>query len=463
MAKKKEFLIDTSVILDDPQNILHLYQEGNNKIILTNIILYELDKKKEGHMDASFFAREFFRLIAHSNGKQLKKSPFSSALKKGDFVREMSLSFGATSVPIFVIYREKYQANHETNDEKIGEIALDYGFKLITNDIAFKVRSLAKNIEVESLYKDSEKNPTKYEFYKQFELKTSLEDFQESKEFKGLVDWTMLELNEILEGTNVQSGKKIFGIKLGNFFEEFDFDEILNQTKPYIAPINLEQKFFYSMLIHPANQISVCTGSTGSGKTLIALQAGLYLQKQGIVDGIVYIRNTITSADKEAELGFRKGDQGQKLGYFMYPLYATINFTIEKIRKESWENAQEYTGEINAITREEATDKFIANHNIEMMDIAHARGTTISKKFVIFDEAQNVSNATLKLIGTRMGKDSRLVVLGDWKQIDHPYLTKERNGLITLLGKSAKSPMVCGIHLKQTIRSEVAAWFDEEF
>jgi len=62
-----------------------------------------------------------------------------------------------------------------------------------------------------------------------------------------------------------------------------------------------------------------------------------------------------------------------------------------------------------------------------------------------------------------MGKESRMVVLGDWGQIDHPYLTKERNGLITLLTKSSRSNLVAGIHLKHTIRSEVAKWFDEEF
>ncbi len=461
MVRKKEFLIDTSVILDDPQNILNLYQDGNNKVIVTNVILAELDKHKEGRAESSYFARTFFRLIAASEGKDLSKSPFQKSVD-GDFIREMELQFDSGAIPIYVIYRTNYKHHQATNDEKIGEVAKDYGFTLITNDIAFKIRSLTKGINTQSIYKDSEKDPTSLQFFKSFKIGKDTSELAARKEFKELFNWTMIEAAQTLDG-KIESGKKFFGLKVQNGFEELDLDDIITQTNPYIAPINLEQKFFYSMLIHPANQITVCTGSTGSGKTLIALQAGLYLQKQGIVDGIVYIRNTVTSADKEAELGFRKGDQGQKLGFFMYPLYAVINFTIEKIRKESWDNAQEYTGETNAITRQEATDKFIANHNIEMMDIAHARGTTITKKFVIFDEAQNVSNATLKLIGTRMGKDSRLVVLGDWKQIDHPYLTKERNGLITLLSKAAKSDMVAGIHLAQTIRSEVAKWFDEEF
>jgi len=387
MPKKKQFLLDTSVILDDPQNILHLYQDGNNKIAVTNIVLAELDKKKEGHTETSFFAREFFRLIASDNGKPVKKSPFGVDIIDGDFIREMYLKFDGVEVPLYVIYRPKYKDEQESNDYKIGDIAKAYNLKLITNDIAFKVRSLAREIEVESLYKDSEKNPTKYEFYHTYKIdpEKELEDLNSDKNFQELYDWNMIELDETLEKSDIESGKKRFGLKVHGKFEEIELDDIIQQTKPYIAPINLEQKFFYSMLIHPANQLTVCTGSTGSGKTLMALQAGIYLQKQGIVDGIVYIRNTITSVDKEAELGFRKGDQNQKLGFFMYPLYATINYTIEKIRNDSWDNAQEYTGEVNGIDKKEATDKFIANHNIEMMDIAHARGTTISKKFVIFD------------------------------------------------------------------------------
>ncbi len=458
MPHQTNYLLDTSVILDDPQNILHIYQNGENQVAVTNVVLSELDGKKTGNNDTAFFAREFFRLIAGDNGIQLKKSPYKTKIQNGDFFRQMNLEFDGVTVPLLVIYREIYKDSHEKNDSKIGEIAKDYNLTLLTNDIAFKVRSLSKGINVESIYRDRVDNPANFKFFHNFSLKDgeAVETVTQNEEFQQITDWNMIEVDEEL-------GRKHFGLKINGSFEEIDLDELIDNSGIYIPPINLEQKLFFSMMVHPQNQITVCSGSTGSGKTLMALQAGIYLRNQGIVDGIVYLRNTITSTDKEAELGFRKGDQAQKLGYFMYPLYATINFTIEKIRKDSWDNAGEYTGEVNTFDREAATEKFMQNHNIEMMDIAHARGTTISKKFVIFDEAQNVSNGTMKLIGTRMGKESKMVILGDWTQIDHPYLTKERNGLMTLLTKADKDNFVAGIHLKHTIRSEVAKWFDEQF
>ncbi|WP_334096091.1 PhoH family protein, partial [Helicobacter typhlonius] len=98
----------------------------------------------------------------------------------------------------------------------------------------------------------------------------------------------------------------------------------------------------YALLTHPQNNLTIATGSTGSGKTLIALQAGITLVKNGVVDGIVYMRNTITANDKEAELGYRKGDESQKLGYFMYPLYSAINFTIDKLQESSLAKRIEY-------------------------------------------------------------------------------------------------------------------------
>ncbi len=147
----------------------------------------------------------------------------------------------------------------------------------------------------------------------------------------------------------------------------------------------------------------------------------------------------------------------------MYPLFSAINFMITKMQKESLAKRIEYRGEANSIQSQEATEYFLNKHNIEVLDIAHARGVSIAKKFVIFDEAQNASNATIKLIGTRMAEDSRIVFLGDPMQIDHPYLSKYRNGLISLLKKAKQDDFLAGIVLHQTIRGEIASWFEENF
>lgn len=185
--------------------------------------------------------------------------------------------------------------------------------------------------------------------------------------------------------------------------------------------------------------------------------------KEDLVEGIVYARNTVTSTDRQSELGFRKGDQNVKLNYFMYPLYSAINFTIEQIAKQSITTNIEYLKDNSSIKKESSTETFMKEYNIEVVDIAHLRGTTISRKFVIIDEAQNLTNSSLKLIGTRMGDKTKLVILGDTRQIDHPFLSKRRNALVTLLQKAKGDCFVSGIQLRHTIRSEIASWFDIQF
>lgn len=468
----KLYLLDTSVILDDPENIEHIYQNGSNYVFITDIVLSELNKKKEVLSEAGYFARQFFRLINGENGDEVKKSMFpDQEICEGDYIRKMYLKFPTGKIEIYIIYRPAYKTRgleHGLNDARIGEIAKDYNLKLLTNDIAFKVQALAEGIEASSLHRDRVENPGDIDFHHTLKLPKGYDTLQLSKRktFSALSDWNTVEIDEEdtdENDTRYATGKKYFGFKINGRFEEQKLDDIIDETKPYVRPMNLEQKLYYAMLIHPNNNITVATGSTGSGKTLIALQAGVYLQKQGIVDGIIYIRNTVTSNDKEAELGFRKGDEGQKLGYFMYPLYSAINFTIEKMRANSFNKRVEYSGDVNTIQRQSATETFIDKHNIEIYDIAHARGITIAKKFVIFDEVQNASNGTVKLIGTRMGEDSRIAFLGDWAQIDHPYLSKYRNGLVTLLKKAQTSNAISGIQLRHTIRSEVAGWFQDNF
>jgi len=213
------------------------------------------------------------------------------------------------------------------------------------------------------------------------------------------------------------------------------------------------------MISNPSFQLGVATGFTGSGKTLIAFLEGLrrVQSKDSSINGIVYIRNTVTANDHVAELGFRKGDQDQKLGYFAYPLYGAINFYINATKKKNEKKESDKT------IKEEKTEEFMEKNNIEVMDIAHARGITITDKWVIFDELQNASNDTLKLMGTRIGKGSKMIMLGDYKQVDHPYLTENRNALVYMLkiAKENKTGDIPTIQLRTTIRSEIANWFDK--
>ena len=478
------YLLDTSVILDDPANILRISENNQNVVVITNIVLAEMNGKKDDmRSEAGYRAREFFRLadISHGQTLTMKDLPkgMCRCLKPGhcdnDKYYRLSLPFDRSlysentePIDLYIIFREYYrvtdqfQGSKGLNDAKIGEIAKDYGLTLLTNDISFKIAAQVEQITAESIRNASVERPDEIEFAHTYHYHETpaLPEEPEHHNFEQItfIEEAQSESHEIYE-----TGRQRYAVTQNGLLEWCDFDRRFGEffDENLVRPINLEQKFYYTLLTHPQNYVTVVAGSTGSGKTLIALQAGLELVQEGIVEGIVYARNTVTASDPQAELGFRKGDQEQKLGYFMYPLYSAINFTIEHQTKYSIESQVEYTGNINSPKRENATELFMAKHNIEVMDIAHMRGTTISRKFVIIDEAQNMTNATLKLIGTRMGEETRLVLMGDPNQIDHPFLSKRRNALVTMLNKALHSNFIAGIQLRHTIRSEVANWFDK--
>ncbi len=475
------YLLDTSVILDDPANILTISQNNQNIVVISNVVLAELNSKKDDmRSEAGFAAREFFRLADDTPGSPVLPQNLPHCLRtehtEEDNYYKLTFEFDhslyqkvPTPIDLYIIYRDTYKISRTfteskgLNDAKIAEIAKDYRLVLLTNDIAFKIAAHIKGIEAQGIRHARVHNPEHISFshtYYYIDTPQPEKDAHCNFEQLTFIQEAKSQNNEIYE-TGIQK----YALVINGRTEWCDFDKRFGEffDEMLVRPINLEQKFYFSMLTHPQNYITVVAGATGSGKTLMALQAGLELYNDGVVEGIVYARNTVTSNDQQAELGFRKGDEEQKLGYFMYPLYAAINFTIENQTQRSIHSQIEYTGNTNSVKRENSTELFMAKHHIEVMDIAHMRGTTLSRKFVIIDEAQNMTNATLKLIGTRMGNDTRLVVMGDPRQIDHPFLSKRRNALVTLLNKAQHSNFVAGIQLRHTIRSEVATWFDNNF
>jgi PhoH-like ATPase len=483
---QKCYLLDTSVILDDPTNILRISQENTNAVVITNIVLAELNGKKDDiRSEAGYMAREFFRLADAAFGEPISAIELPQCILdtidplqcKNDRYYRLDLKFDRSlhngeeiTTPFFIIHRENYRISNSfsepkgLNDAKIGEIADDYDLTLVSNDMSFRIAAEIRGIPTQHIRNSSVESPDEIDFNYTYTY-TETPQFPTDMEHHNFNQLTFVQ-NALSTANEIYAtGIQRHAFSVNGKLEWCDFDRRFGENfdDNLIRPINLEQKFYFSMITHPQNYITVVAGSTGSGKTLIALQAGLELVSEGIVDGIVYARNTITSNDQQAELGFRKGDEEQKLGYFMYPLYSAVNFTIEQQSKYSIDARVEYTGNTNSVKRENATELFMKKYNIEAMDIAHMRGTTISRKLVIIDEAQNMTNATLKLIGTRMGDETRLVVMGDPGQIDHPFLSKRRNALVSLLNKAQHSNFIAGIQLRHTIRSNVADWFDKNF
>lgn len=469
--QKKQYLVDTSVIIDNPiQNLLALYQNGENEIYITEIVLSELDKHKTSmNQEVGVAARTFFRSVKEEFEKlEFTKYLSTKKAKDGDKLYKTKLSFeNGEEVEIFIINRLSTDYRLiENNDSKILEIAIDFDLKLISNDTSFRVIAMSAGVKAESLRVDSVLSPEKIEF--SFVEKVAIEELANTK--KTLAEkhkkWSQITIKEIQKekvNGEFETGNQSFYIVNGTGLipvrgESEQFKELT------VKPLNMEQRFYAELLQLPFKILAV-TGSTGSGKTLLAIQEAVRKVKDpnSPIDGIVYMRYTVNTTDKHAELGFRSGDENQKLSYFNYPLYATVNFLIEKeMERKNMGDKAIAEAKKTGINKNEHTEKFMEDYNIVVTDIAHARGITISNKIVIFDEVQNAPNSILQLIGTRIGENSQIILMGDFRQVDHPYLSKTRNALVSLLKLAEKGDsMLAAIQLKSTVRSEVAEWFQE--
>lgn len=346
---------------------------------------------------------------------KIKASVKNNKNNENDKYYRLALTFNEKEEPIFliVIAREKYKApliRGVKDDVHISEIARDYDLEIITNDMYFKMQSVVNGLKATSFDGNKVSHLDEIEYLHHIEgteeeIEKKIEEINNNEKIKNWEQFVISEKKEYKE-CSYKTGKKRFGIKIDNKIEFYDFDDndfLENEYKHnFIKPINLEQKFYYQILTHDKNKITVCSGKTGSGKTLIALQAGLSLIKAGKIEGIIYTRNTVTASDQQSEMGYRKGGEKEKLYHFMKPLYNAIGKMIK-----------EMSGKKNYIASDEEIIDFMEAYNIKTMDMAHIRGITIDNELVICDETQNMGIPTLKLTGTRIGMGSRIIYLGD--------------------------------------------------
>lgn len=186
----------------------------------------------------------------------------------------------------------------------------------------------------------------------------------------------------------------------------------LSTLKLELKHKNEKQKKFTQAI--KTNDVIICTGPSGSGKTYLSVGMAIKLLKEEQYKKIVLIKSVTTL--KTEEIGFIKGSIQDKMEPFMYSF---INNFEKLIGKENTSNLRE-------------------NGYIETLPIAYLRGINIDNSIILVDEVQNISHDNLKTILTRLGENSKIILLGDTEQVDIKY--KKESSLIKLVEKIKKVP-----------------------
>lgn len=458
---KKCYSIDTNIILDNPSNIIRLYDNGNT-IIVPEVVIDELDAKKSGFEEINYNARQFARF--------LEEAEIISKEQKGDllFIKTKIESLG---IELYIVSKQEYNCESSKialnilNDRKILEVTNDSqeffpDIIFISLDIMARTRALSLGITTETLKGKDQK--LEFQFHKTI-IVQNVKTIKDGTDIYSIDSEYKPENYSYTLEDEVTGQQRLFSVQNNHLFE---VDESILE-KQSVKPINKEQKFFSNAILEDHANVILCDAKAGSGKTLLALSAAMRLVKLKKYSKILYIRNSIESTDKGEEVGFLPGLE-TKFEIYNHPLYDNLRYIARNELKKSKAN----TPKSRADTKEqedsiaEKVETYKKEYNIETCWVGEMRGRTFDNAVIILDEAQNLSGKSTLLVLSRIDKTCKLIAIGSNKQIDNMYTNKFINGLSTLLKASKEKhdevTLFAG-ELNKVVRGPITEWAERIF
>lgn len=420
---KKQFIVDTSVILYDKNSITSF---TGHDVCLPITVLDELDRFKDKQGLLGEYARSVIRYL--DNLRTLGKLDEGVYDPDNDVTIKILISEPSLEA-------EKLGLCPLSGDNRIISAAIELQKEnlkeliVITKDINLRVKCNSIGIEAEDYYKDH--------------LPERLEEDLKSN----IITVTSQDISELYEHGSLESENLISDAHENKFaalrspdgssalsvFQKGSWNLVREQEiKSYgIKARNKEQSFALHALRSKIPLVCL-TGIAGSGKTFLALMASLEGLNERKYERIVLTR-PIQTVGKD--IGFLPGDMKEKMSPWLSPVIDNFRHAFKDV------------------TYFEA---MVAKGNIEVAPLPYIRGRTFSDCIIIVDEAQNATVHELKTVITRTGNNSKIVLLGDTDQIDTPYIDKRSNGLSIVSEKLSSSSLTASIHLCRGERSELA-------
>lgn len=430
----KTFILDTNVLLLDPLAI-NKFGPGN-KVFIPLTVIEELDRFKKDQNENGRNARYFSRLI---DGFRSEGSLFTGVPLENGGTLQISVSKeykGTAGSGLKLDLNDNIILASALNLKEAGE-----SVTLITKDINLRIKSDAVDVHAED-YETT--GVTEDELYSgqrvvQFDLE-KIEEFEKERFLKiEPGDIQNIYPNEYLV---LADKNNPFKKALGRFHAKKG--GIVPLIKPKegvwgIHPKNIEQQFAMDALLNNEINLVSLVGKAGTGKTLLAIAAGLEcaITKQNY--SRVLVSRPIVPMGRD--LGFLPGDISEKLGPWMQPIFDNIDFLFGNQR-----------------ARNEMTtwDELINQGLLHVEPLTYIRGRSLPQQFMIVDESQNLTPHEIKTIITRAGEGTKIVLTGDSEQIDNPYLDSLNNGLVYTIDKLKSEEIVAHVKLSVGERSPLS-------
>jgi len=424
----KIYVLDTNVLLHDPES---LFSFDDNRIVLPLSVIEELDHIKRRVDDIGRNAREVsrkldgLRLLGHlAEGVKLPNGGSIRIELNGNKSYEFLGGIDLNNVDNRILALAYHLTNNE-NDKVV----------LVTKDLNLRIKADVLGIATEDFYSD------KVDYAKLYRgtCELQLADAEINKFYQeGFLDYSQDNLfpNQfcILKG-HANPSASALARYTQNRLQKLVFD---GNCVFGIRPLNKEQKFALDLLLDDEVEVVTLVGRAGTGKTILALAAGLdkVFEDAGRYNRLLITRPIVPLGN---DLGYLPGDKEEKIRPWMQPIYDNLELLCnEHIRPNA------------------SINYLLSSDKIELEPLTYIRGRSIPRQFIICDESQNLSPHVIKTILTRIGKGSKIVFTGDPEQIDHPYLDASSNGLSYLVERIRQEKISGHVTLVKGERSGVA-------
>lgn len=449
---KKTFVLDTNVILQTP---LALNSFEDNDIVIPAIVLEELDRFKKDSSELGTNARFAARFIDNLRVKGNLTEGVS--LPSGGTLR---VELNCTDVTLPESWPESKNDNRILKVCK-GLIKQGENVILVTKDIFERIKADLLDIPVQDFF--TEQVPAYEEQYRGilevYANDSFIDQFYETGKIavndifqylhKSEPTTPKLVLNQFLIiHSSIAKNKSALGRFNGNDVVCLQHSNI----HPFgITPRNANQKFMQEALMMDADiaPLVIFKGPAGTAKTFYSLAVGLHKIMNEKKDSYRKILVCRPNVKMDEEIGFLPGNEQEKIAPFMRPIIDNLEILIDSNSSERYKNEVELKNKI---------DELFERNIITTEAIAFIRGRSIVKQWIIIDEAQNLTPRQVKGIITRAGKDTKIILIGDPDQIDHPFLDSRTNGLCYASEKMKGSSLCFQLTLseKDCERSELA-------
>ena len=440
------YVLDTCVLLADP-HALHRFDE--HSVVLPLVVVEELDRQKTRMDEVGRNARTALRVIEELRERSPSGLREPIDLPGGGTLRVEGNHVSETLPPYL---------DPATPDHRILSVALGTGGTLVTKDGALRIKGSQLGVPVEDYRADTVQVDEHYTGIATVDVDQELLDGLH-RDGKVTLDAAYTDCdgeslwvnqNLLLRAGRSSSGLgRVVGCDVDG---SVDVQRVGGAPRAFgVQPRDVRQTFALDLLTDPSVPCVSLMGMAGTGKTFLALAAGL----EQVLEARAYRRLSVYRplvAVGRQEVGYLPGDLDEKLQPWMAAVHDNL---YSLFRRDDDPGGWGGAGGHDHSRVQSTVDALLDRGQLEMAAITYLRGRSITDEFVIVDEAQNLELPTLKVILTRMATGSKVVFCGDLSQVDNPYISPY-GGMAALIEKLKGTALFGHVTMSKGVRSPLA-------